>query len=103
MTAPPPRRTINRLGSANKDFSQFLRTEQYKGKTQHVMMDAEGPGAVVRIWVTWVHRPENMVRVFLDGSDEPVIEAPLYRFIDGGELAGPPLDELSRLRRSRRS
>jgi hypothetical protein len=76
---------------ANADFSKFLRTEEYDGKTQHVMMDTAGPGAIVRFWVTWVHRPEGMLRIFLDGSDNPEVEAPLHRFIDGGELAGPPL------------
>ncbi|MEL6110264.1 MAG: hypothetical protein AAFU85_30010, partial [Planctomycetota bacterium] len=33
--------------TANRDYSQFLRTDQHQGRTERVMMEAEGPGAVV--------------------------------------------------------
>jgi hypothetical protein len=78
---------------ANKDFSQFVRTGELDGKPQHVLMDAEGPGAIVRFWATWSKRPENVVRIFLDGAAEPAVVAPLARLVDGGELAGPPLSQ----------
>src|SRR3954469_25733448 len=38
---------------ANWDRSQFLRTDQVNGRQEHVMMDADGPGAIVRFWCTW--------------------------------------------------
>ena len=41
---------------ANMDWSQFIRTEENDGHKEYVMMDAEGPGAVVRFWATW-HGP----------------------------------------------
>jgi len=41
---------------ANWDRSYFVRIEDNDGRKEHVMMDAEGPGAVVRIWATW-HGP----------------------------------------------
>jgi len=37
---------------ANADQSQFLRTETVNGREENVMMDAEGPGAIVRWWLT---------------------------------------------------
>ncbi len=83
---------------ANWDRSQFLRVEQREGREEHVMMDADGPGAVVRFWATW-HGPgggeftNGTLRVYLDGNDQPTIEAPIAEVIDGGLLAGPPLSQ----------
>src|SRR5512145_2458769 len=37
---------------ANDDWSWYVRKEQRDGRTEWVMMDAEGPGCVVRIWCT---------------------------------------------------
>ena len=38
---------------ANWDRSQFVRIEERQGRKEHVLMDAEGPGAIVRFWATW--------------------------------------------------
>jgi len=35
---------------ANADAGQFIRVEKAAGRDEFVMMDAEGPGAIVRIW-----------------------------------------------------
>ena len=35
---------------ANGDRGKYLRTEKTNGRTEYVMMDAKGPGAVVRLW-----------------------------------------------------
>ncbi len=83
---------------ANWDRSQFLRVEQRDGRQEHVLMDAEGPGAMVRFWATW-HGPgggeftNGTLRVYLDGEEQPEIEAPIAEVIDGGWLAGPPLSQ----------
>ncbi len=83
---------------ANWDRSQFVRIEEVDGRKEYVMMDAEGPGAVVRIWATW-HGPRGQpfsngtIRFYLDGSDTPAIEGPISEVIDGGALVGPPLAE----------
>lgn len=83
---------------ANWDRSQFIRIEETDGRNEYVMMDAEGPGAVVRIWSTW-HGPgggefsNGTLRVYLDGAATPAIEGPVADIIDGGALAGPPLSQ----------
>ncbi len=41
---------------ANMDRSEFLRMEERDGRKEFVMLDANGPGAVVRFWATW-HGP----------------------------------------------
>ena len=48
----------------------------------HVLADMDGPGCVVRIWSA---NPNDAgkVRVYLDGAEEPVIEAPLQELLGG--------------------
>ena len=41
---------------ANMDRSYFVRIEESNGRKEHVLMDADGPGAIVRFWATW-HGP----------------------------------------------
>jgi len=87
---------------ANWDRSQFLRVEENGGRTEHVLMDTDGPGAVVRFWATW-HGPRGegglkpfsngTLRVYLDNQERPAIEGPIADIIDGGSLAGPPLSQ----------
>ena len=45
------------------------------------MMDAAGPGAVVRIWSA---NPAGTLRIYLDKAEEPVIEAPMTDLLGGG-------------------
>ncbi len=65
---------------ANQDVDHFLRTEVHDGRTEYVMMEAEGPGAIVRIWSA---NPRGTLRIYLDGGDEPVIEAPMTDLLSG--------------------
>ena len=88
---------------ANWDRSQFVRVEQNAGRREYVMLDAKGPGAVVRFWGTW-HGPQKKggglhpfsngtLRIYLDNEPEPVIEGPVADLISGGKLIGTPLSE----------
>lgn len=71
---------------ANRDAGQFLRTEERGDRTEHVMMDAAGPGAIVRIWSA---NPKGVLRIYLDGSATPAVEAPMADVL-GGKLPGIP-------------
>ena len=83
---------------ANWDRSQFVRIEEREGRKEYVLHDADGPGALVRIWMTW-HGPgggefsNGTLRVYIDGNEEPAIEGPATDVIDKGMLAGPPLSQ----------
>ncbi|HLA85468.1 MAG TPA: glycoside hydrolase family 172 protein [Thermoguttaceae bacterium] len=77
---------------ANNDRSFFIRKETNGDRTEWVMMDAEGPGAIVRWWIT-AGKYVGTVRVYLDGAAEPAIETRVDKLVGGGELAGPPLSE----------
>lgn len=70
---------------ANGDRGHFLREEPRNGATEYVLMDAAGPGAIVRIWSA---NPADagMVRVYLDGAETPTIEAPLTALLGGEQF-----------------
>ncbi|MCX5683971.1 MAG: DUF2961 domain-containing protein [Planctomycetota bacterium] len=77
---------------ANNDWSQFVRSEENKGRLEWVLMDADGPGAIVRQWWGGKMPPKGSVlRFYLDGAEEPAIEGYPYDILAGGALAPKPL------------
>jgi hypothetical protein len=78
---------------ANNDFSQYIRTDVRAGRQEQVMMDAEGPGAIVRFWLTTVSNKKGTLRIYLDGNREPVLVFPAYDLLAGDLNLGPPLDQ----------
>ena len=75
---------------ANNDHSNFIREEMNGDRKEWVLMDAEGPGAIVRWWITAPHY-KTVFRIYLDGSDTPVIEANIGELVGGEFLVGVPL------------
>lgn len=81
---------------ANWDRSQFVRVEEKNGKKEYVLLDEEGPGAIVRFWTTW-HGPggepfsNGTLRIYIDGKDEAEIQGPYVDMIGGGGLVGEPI------------
>lgn len=71
---------------ANNDRGQYLRVEQRAGRKEFVMLDAAGPGAMVRIWSA---NPAGTLRVYLDGAADPVMAAPMADVL-GGQFPGLP-------------
>ena len=57
----------------NNDRNQYIRTEKNAGRTEHVMMDVDGPGCIVRFWLVTDEAKKGKVRVYLDGAAEPVV------------------------------
>jgi hypothetical protein len=57
------------------------------------MFDHSGPGAIVRFWMTFagINPGEGTMRIYIDNSDEPVIEGFPFDIISGGLLAPEPL------------
>ena len=60
---------------ANADASQYIRTEQTQGRNENVMLDADGPGAIVRFWLTTFKRHGNL-RIYVDNQDTPILTIP---------------------------
>ncbi|MBN1909376.1 MAG: DUF2961 domain-containing protein [Pirellulales bacterium] len=75
---------------ANQDRSNFIRSETNQGRTEWVLMDEKGPGAIVRFWVTAPHYL-GTIRIYLDGADEPVLAERVDKLVGGKALVGPPL------------
>lgn len=71
---------------ANDDCGHYMRQEQNAGRTEYVMVDTPGPGAIVRIWSA---NPAGTLRIYVDGSDQPVIESPMSDLL-GGKFPGLP-------------
>lgn len=71
---------------ANGDCGKYLRVEEHAGRKEYVMMDAAGPGAIVRIWSA---NPAGTLRIYLDGDEQPVIESPMAEIL-GGKYPGLP-------------
>jgi hypothetical protein len=78
---------------ANKDFDEVLGVEAREGRTEYVLLDADGPGAVVRIWSA---QPQGTLRVYLDGAAQPAIAEPMTALLAGSVAPfGPPLGALT--------
>lgn len=78
---------------ANNDYTQFIREETTNGRREFVMLEAEGPGAIVRWWMTFgnANALNSYIRVYIDGQEEPVIEGMAPQLVGGGVLAPEPL------------
>ena len=78
---------------ANNDYTQFIREETTDGRREFVMLDTEGPGAIVRWWMTFGNENalNSYIRVYIDGQPTPVIEGMAPQLIGEGVLAPSPL------------
>jgi D-arabinan exo alpha-(1,3)/(1,5)-arabinofuranosidase (non-reducing end) len=65
---------------ANGDAGQFVRTETNDGRTEQVMADLKGPGAVVRVWSA---NPQNTIRFYFDGETKPRISEKMEDLLTG--------------------
>lgn len=59
---------------ANGDFSQYVRQEVRDDHTEQVMLDVDGPGAIVRCWLTTTEKRDGILRIYLDGRSTPSLE-----------------------------
>ena len=75
---------------ANADMSRFIRIEENNGRREFVMLDAEGPGSIVRWWMTFYKAQDGIIRIYLDNASEPVIEGSPDSLLSGSLLAGYP-------------
>lgn len=73
---------------ANNDVGNFLRSEDRQGRTEFVMADVSGPGAIVRIWSA---NPKGTLRIYLDGSDTPAVEGEMLKLLSANGPIDAPL------------
>jgi hypothetical protein len=78
---------------ANSDRSMFLRVENKDGRKEFVMMDTDGPGAIVRFWMTFSGENcgKGIMRIYIDNDSKPAVEGPAFDILSGNLIAGTPL------------
>jgi len=75
----------------NYDMSHFLRVEEQSGRREFVMLDAAGPGAIVRWWMTFYKAQNGVLRIYIDNDTTPVIQGAPKDLLSGTLLSVPPL------------
>ncbi len=78
---------------ANGDAGKFIRVEKnpkMEGGEEFIMMETDGPGAIVRFWSA---NPTGTVRFYIDGAAEPALTVPLADLLGGKWKVGAPLSE----------
>ena len=78
---------------ANDDYTQFIGVDSSQGRREFIIFDADGPGAVVRWWMTFAGAgaATGTVRIYIDNNSVPVVEDSIKRVLSGHLLAGAPL------------
>ena len=79
---------------ANTDWSNYVRSETVAGRTEYVLMEADGPGAIVRFWVT-IMGAGDVLRIYLDGAAVPLVEGTLTDIIGRSAWINSPLSFLA--------
>ena len=76
---------------ANVDNNHWIRDEIVDNRTEHVIMDAQGPGAITRWWIPSAAGLENRIlRIYLDDNIVPVISENYSNFINGSSFVTWP-------------
>jgi hypothetical protein len=76
---------------ANQDMSHFIRVEENSSRREFVIFDADGPGAIVRWWMTFYKAQNGILRIYIDNDTLPVISGTPGSLLSGELLTGPPL------------
>ena len=76
---------------ANHDNTEYIRTEENAGRKEQVMLDASGPGALVRFWLTAGGEKSGMLRIYLDGDATPALTFPAWDLLTGDLKIAAPL------------
>lgn len=73
---------------SHDDTGNYGRDIEKDGRTEHILLDADGPGAVVRIFA---ENPTGRIRIYLDGSETPLIDEDASDFLSGRSVWKTPL------------
>lgn len=78
---------------ANDDYTQFIGIDSVRGRKEYILFDADGPGAIVRWWMTFAGKGsyDGKIRVYIDNAETPVLEENVLTLLSGHLLAGEPL------------
>jgi hypothetical protein len=88
---------------ANQDFGNFIRVEETAGRKEWVLLDHAKPGVLVRSWMAdrrltpapKKDQVRTILRIYLDGAAEPVVEGHVHDLFNGTLLAPYPFGHRS--------
>src|ERR1051326_257385 len=81
---------------ANKDYDNYIRKEKNEKRTEYVIMDVRGPGAITKWWFPQIELLGNrIVRIYLDDNPVPLIEENYEKFINGSSFVKWPFAFIS--------
>jgi hypothetical protein len=75
---------------ANFDMSHFRGIAEHGGRREFILFDVDGPGAIVRWWMTFYKAQHGIIRIYLDHDSNPVIEGAPRDLLSGDLLADYP-------------
>lgn len=77
----------------NWDMNQWEAVENTKNGKEYVLMDVSSPGAITHFWMTGAgeNRGQGVLRIYIDGSKDPVISQTIRSFIGENKQVGYPL------------
>ena len=81
---------------ADSDGTGFIRTETNNGNREWVLMEHTGPGCITKMWTPFFYYDFNNrvgpnLRIYLDGSDSPVLDESLIKLVRGEGMFRPPV------------
>jgi hypothetical protein len=80
----------------NADACQFVRIDTLaNGRIEYVLLDSDGPGAIVRIWHAWHAKNFSMgtYRFYFDHAEAPQIEGRIDEIISKNQFVGKPFSQ----------
>jgi hypothetical protein len=83
----------NRDWFANADMSYFVRVDSFENRREFVLFDQDGPGAIVRWWMTFWRAQYGTLRIYLDNDSIPELEGAPFKLISGQMLVPAPFSE----------
>ncbi|RFM26770.1 glycoside hydrolase family 172 protein [Deminuibacter soli] len=75
---------------ANGDANQFIREEKKAAHSEFVLLDADGPGVIVRFWLTTLAK-KGIMRFYFNHEPTPSLQIPAFDLMKGGFNAGQGL------------
>jgi hypothetical protein len=80
---------------ADSDGVSWIREENNGDRKEYVVMEHEGPGCITRMWTPFFYygfnnRTGPVVRIYLDGDNNPLIEENFIALLTGKSFLGPP-------------
>lgn len=77
---------------SNTDYGQYIHAETNEGRREWVILEHEGPGAIVRFWTPLLtDKDSQTIRLYFDGASAPAITARLNDLLGGRDFVKPPL------------